>query len=356
MPDLSPKQLKNDARLALTTGTSNYKRIISIYAAIMLGISFFASLSYFVVDLLILNTAGGLAGLGATGTLKGITSFVDLIVSIATPFLTMSLMHCAIGFARQDHMEANSLKEGFYRWGVFLRLTLLQCVVYIGVIYLAAMLTSVIFMMLPLDTMATTNIDAAQLQAQLTDLPAETSATPAAIFGTIYVLWELFGSLIYYLLLILFMFLVLMLVLLVPLYYSYRMSFYRIMDNNHPGARQAIAQSRVMMKGRRFKLFRLDLSFWWYYLLQGLASAVVTTAGNFLYGLFPGVELLCSGVLCAAMFFIYRKYLAYVETTYAVFYDKVLQLYLPQQPMGEPVQYQPPIELIPQKEEPNTEE
>ena len=146
---------------------------------------------------------------------------------------------------------------------------------------------------------------------------------------------------------------VLYLIVMLPMSYSYRMSFYRIMDNNPPRARRAIAQSRAMMKGRKWKLFRLDLSFWWYYLLQVLVSAVTIIVAEQLYGVIPGVDLLCSIVLCGFQFLIYRIYLAYVETTYALFYDRVLQLHLPQYPTGAPEQYQTPMQFISQPDDTN---
>ncbi len=338
MPDLSPKTLKNEARLSLASGNGNHKQIAMLYAAIVLGVSFFSALTYFITDLLILNTAGGLAGLGTTGALKSIASLIETVASVAATFLAMSLTHCAIGFARQDPMETKSLKEGFYRWGVFLRLVLLQGLMYFLFFYLATMLATTLYMLLP-------GVDATMMQVEpvIMEFQATGVITEAQALGFLPLLWPLVLIL-----------LAVSLVFMVPLFYSYRMSFYRIMDNNPPGARRAIAQSRVMMKGRRFKLFRLDLSFWWYYLLQGLANAVLTTATVFLYDLFPGAQLLCSALLCGVMFLIYRKYLAYVETTFAIFYDKVLQLYLPQYPTGEPMQWQPPAELISQQEEENT--
>lgn len=335
MPDLSPKQLKNEARLALAAGNGNHKRIVSIYSAIVLGVSLFTTFTYYIVELLILNTAGGLAGLGSIGILKSVASLVETVAQIAATFLAMSLLHCAIGFARQDPMEAKSLKEGFYRWGVFLRLVLLQGLMYIAFVYLAATLASTVYLFLPGMETSIQQAEPIVAQFQVTGV-----ITEAQTFTLVQSMWPMF-----------LMILGAVLLLVVPLFYSYRMSFYRIMDNNHPGARQAIAQSRVMMKKRRFKLFVLDLSFWWYYLLQALATIALSLVAVLLYNVFPEIELIVNVLLCGAMFLIYRKYLAYVETTYAVFYDKVLQLYLPQQPIENSVQWQTPVELIKSPEE-----
>ena len=338
MPDLSPKRLKNDARLALlSVKNGNHKRIVFLYSIIVLGLSFINSLAYFIIDLLIQNTAGGLSGLDTTGTLKGIASIIDLLSTLATPFLTMSLMHCAIGFARQDPMEPKSLKEGFYRWGVFLRLILCQGIMYILMFYLAVVAASTLYFMLP-------NAGSTLLQVEpiVTQFQSTGTVTDAQALLLVQTMWPMLVIMV-----------VLYLIVMLPLSYGYRMSFYRIMDNNPPRARRAIAQSRAMMKGRKWKLFRLDLSFWWYYLLQGLVSAVMIIVAEQLYGVIPGADLLCSIVLCSFLFLIYRIYLAYVETTYALFYDRILQLYLPQYPTGAPEQYQTPVQFISQPDDTN---
>jgi hypothetical protein len=69
--------------------------------------------------------------------------------------------------------------------------------------------------------------------------------------------------------------LVSLLILLIPRLYLHRLVPYKIMDSDEPcNGLQAVMYSRILMKGNRRKLFILDLSFGWFYLLEFAISAV----------------------------------------------------------------------------------
>lgn len=72
--------------------------------------------------------------------------------------------------------------------------------------------------------------------------------------------------------------------------YAYSMAYYVLADNPELTAREALAKSKEMMKGHKWELFVLQLSFFWWYLLSGitfgLAAIYVTpyisaTTANF---------------------------------------------------------------------------
>ena len=50
--------------------------------------------------------------------------------------------------------------------------------------------------------------------------------------------------------------------------YSVRLSLYFIIDHPGMGAMRAMATSASAMRGRKLQLFKLDISFWWYYALE----------------------------------------------------------------------------------------
>ncbi|MBQ3817385.1 MAG: DUF975 family protein [Clostridia bacterium] len=56
--------------------------------------------------------------------------------------------------------------------------------------------------------------------------------------------------------------------------YSYSMTFYILADNPELTANQAISESRRMMKGHKFRLFVLELSFFWWYILCGITAGL----------------------------------------------------------------------------------
>jgi uncharacterized membrane protein len=53
------------------------------------------------------------------------------------------------------------------------------------------------------------------------------------------------------------------------------MADYALIDAPAAGARVAIQRSTLMMKGNRIGLLKLDLSFWWYYLLDLLTMGLM---------------------------------------------------------------------------------
>jgi uncharacterized membrane protein len=112
-----------------------------------------------------------------------------------------------------------------------------------------------------------------------------------------------------------------------PIYYSYRMVEYVVIDKPGMGALMALRESKQMMRGNRLQMLKLDVSLWWYY-LPVVASAVLC------YGdvLLPmcGVELPVSSTV--AYFVFYGLYLAAsfavhfflrnrAEMTYIRFYE-----------------------------------
>ncbi len=122
---------------------------------------------------------------------------------------------------------------------------------------------------------------------------------------------------------------VLFLALAAPLFYRYRMTDYLIIDRPATGALAALRDSRMMTKGSRWNLFRLDLSMWWYY-----AAVLVSAAIGYGDQLLPalGVTLpfsdtvayfLFFGVYLAVTFVIYYFLRNRVEVTYALAYDSL---------------------------------
>ena len=114
-----------------------------------------------------------------------------------------------------------------------------------------------------------------------------------------------------------------------PKFYSYRMADFCLMDNPRAGALMAIRRSSVMLHKKRLGLLKLDLRFWWFYLLE-LAVAclyygdwILTLAGVDL-GLSPELLLFAAcvvGLACQLALYIWRK--NQVVTAYAMVYQKL---------------------------------
>ena len=140
-------------------------------------------------------------------------------------------------------------------------------------------------------------------------------------------------------------------VLMLPITYRFRMTEFAIMDDQGIGALQALGRSNRLMRDNRLALFRLDISFWWFYGLQFLFTAV--SYGEEILAL-AGVSLPVSPdvaffgfyilyVLCQLALAWYSG--SYVQTTYATAYD-ALQAEAAEKPA--PLVRQFPWDLLPQ--------
>lgn len=304
MPVLTAKAIKNDARLVLAVSHSDHRRIVWIYSLIALGAPLLSALVYFVTDLMIAST-GGLSGLGTRTVLLSIQTITELLINLLLPLWTLGLSFCAIRLSRQDPVAPKALTAGFSRWGVALRLALAQGVVYLAVIYLTAQIASLLFSFSPMSAKAVAAMEPLLADGTLTQAQA------LSLLKLAYPMLIIWG--------------VLLLVSMIPLVYSFRMCAYRILDEDRPGALISTLQSRRMMKGNRLKLFKLDLSFWWFYVLVILA-AILTYVPFSLLPISDSVAFLCSTALhSAVVLLLYKKYILYMETCYALFYDRLLQ-------------------------------
>ena len=119
-------------------------------------------------------------------------------------------------------------------------------------------------------------------------------------------------------------FLLVFLVLALPVSYRLRMADRCLLDAPEEGALHAMRQSTRLTKGNCLKLVKLDLSFWWFYLLDALVTAVAY--GDLILG---AVTEKSSDVTYFGFFGLYLLYQLglycwrrnQVETTYALAYE-----------------------------------
>ena len=100
-----------------------------------------------------------------------------------------------------------------------------------------------------------------------------------------------------------------------------------LLEDKKTGALAALVTSWRITKGRALGLFRLDLSFWWFYGLQALTLLVcyfdlIASALGISLPLPADIASLLFYVLYAALtLLLYRQFGSYLHTSYAVAYD-----------------------------------
>lgn len=324
--NLQPKELKNEAALRLATTPGNHNKLALIYGAVALGVGVFCQLIAFLTNLAISNMSG-LSTLGTRAILQSIQSFFPVAANLLLPFWAFGLMQTVLRLIRQERVEPRDLLGGFSRLFVIVRLYLFIILFFWCIAFLAFNLATIILNFTPFaNTMLASWLpyvqDAALLEEALSD-PAQT----AALMKSAYPLLILGG--------------ILLLAFGLPAVYGMRLSFYRVLDQDRPGALRAITQSRRMMRGNKIALFKLDLSFWWYYLAIILSSLLLYVPSYLPAPFNSDLAFLVAALIQAGIcLWLYTKYLIRIEASYAVFYDTLYEAH--NAPPAPPVFWQQP--------------
>ena len=308
------RQIHGFASDRLRQSTSQ-KQIVMIYAGLALGLTALVTVLSHMLGLM-MDNYGGLSNLGKRKMLSTLQSMLPMAQSLLSMCLNVGYLAAMLRIARGMYTSPQTLRLGFDRFWLLLR-----CSVFKGLILSAVMFSSLyfgimIFVMTPFSDAAVEIIT--PLMSQISMLNAEIvidDATYAALVEAMVPAFAFCG--------------ILFAILGVPLLYSYRMAEYVIIDQPATGALAALRASKMMMRGNRFQLLKLDVSLWWYY-LASLAAGVVCYGDVLLPRL--GIELPVSDTV--AFFGFYALYLAAsfavhlflrnrAEVCYALAYDAV---------------------------------
>jgi len=262
-----------------------------------------------------ISNSGGLGNLGSRAILSTVQSMLpygEFFISIG---LNLGLLSGILRFSRLQYADHTDLVTGFRLFFPALRLTLLQLGLYILIGFAAVLLASQIFMLSPwalpfmeaaASVSAGTLTDAVPVIDDTTMETLSRALVPMlVIFAVLYLGAMLFVS------------------------YRYRMAHYCLLDDPNHRALPAMRESRTMLRGKLLALFKLDLSFWWYYLL--LLAVTVLGYGEVFLPLL-GITLPLSdtaafflfyAVMLAGQLLVYYFFRIRMDTTYAVFYNTI---------------------------------
>lgn len=309
MHPLSYHLLRPAAEDALGAARYSPKKLILIHTAVSLAVGLVLSILTYVLDLGIAQT-GGLSGINSRAMLQSLQSLLSMVSVILLPFWEVGYLFTALQFARRRSPDTGSLFAGLRNWGVVLRSMVLKCALLIAVVFIGVQILSTVYLMTPA---ARPMYDFAQQMAEagVTDpfAMAENEEYVALVMQAIPVM--LIG----------------LAVLILPLMYLLRFVDYVVMDRPELGARYAVRTS-IAITWRNFKqLFKLDLHFWWYYLLELL---VATVSYGYLALDVAGIDIGIAGDTAVFVFYllslaaqlglyVWRKNTVF--TTYALAYD-----------------------------------
>lgn len=310
MSDFRPRELIREAKESLQASSCNPQKWTLLHTGITIAAGLLVTLLSYLLSIGIGST-GGLSGIGNRAALVTAQTVVEALVSILSPFWAIGFVAAALRLARRQEVNGHTLLTGLYRWGPALRLLLLQGLIYFAVAMVGCQIGSILFALSPA---------ASQLETLVSDLMANVGDT-AALEEILAQLTR--DDLVHLLLQMLPFYLIPLALLLIPVTYRMRLAQYILTEDQRCGALFAIVGSFRLSKGHCCELFRLDLRYWWYYVLEVLA--LVLTFGDLLLGLESDTASLVFYVLgLAAQLALYAWKKAQVFTTYGLFYDRLL--------------------------------
>ena len=255
------RALKDAARQSLAGASYDPKKLILLHTGVILLLSLILT----VVDYLLeqeIGATGGLSGMGMRSVLTTAQTVLRFAQTIALPFWQIGYVFTTLKISRGEDVGPATLAEGFFRFGPVLRLELCMGAVYLAIGMACSYVSSFIFFLTPwaapmMEKLLPMMSDPSLMQ----DTAALEEAMLAAMTDAIVPIMAIFG--------------VIFLAVSAPVFYNLRMAQRCLMDEPEKGALAAMRKSRKLMKGNCVSLFKLDLSFWWFYLLDALVTVVL---------------------------------------------------------------------------------
>ena len=302
----SAKYLKKKASNRLQSG-NDPKKVVLVYAGIVALSSLVVTVVQDLLDSQISQT-GGIQNIGTRSMLTTADTVLTIAQLLLVMCLTLGYTGSMLRIARGQYASPNSLKAGGERIWVLLRTRLLQMLIMTAAAFALCFLVVNVCLLTPLSNR--------MIAVMGTVSAEELLSNGLALMGLYSAMLPI--MLIY-------------LMALVPLlwYFSctYRMVDYLLIDRPQLGAFGVLRESRRMMQGNMKMMLRVDLSFWWYYLLQALVSVLIylnMVLALFAIGLPPEVLYWGTVVLYLAADFALRYFFSNkVAVTYALFYDSL---------------------------------
>lgn len=311
----SAKYLKKKADNRLASGREP-RKVALYYGAILIASQLVVLVLNYVLDGQISKT-GGLSNIGLRSMLSTVETVASVGQSIVSMCLNLGFIAAMLRIARRQYASPMTLKAGFERFGVLLRknifLGLLYCGAGVAAFYLAVGLflfspLSARFMGAVIPMMEQANYDP---QVLIANEEFVVSMLPAMV--PMFILYGIF-----------------VIAAIALISYRYRMVDYLLIEKPQLGALGAMRESQRMMRGNKIAMFKIDLSFWWYYLAMaaGIVCSYVDVVLSILGITLPLPEtaafflpyILNMAVDFAVIYFLACK----VEVTYALVYDALI--------------------------------
>ena len=277
-----PKTVKSVAR-ELLSRAGQLRQILLVYCGILLASCLVTTgLGQGLGSLM--SRSGGLGNLGTRSLLSTLQTLLPMAHTLVLLVLDLGLLAAMLRISRGQFTSPQTLRTGLARFFPLLRLLLVQIPIYLALGLAMVYASMMVFFMTPLSNgvielltpMVNSGADPQQLVTMLT-------TDDAALMAFLKAVAPMYGIL-----------LVLMAAVMIPVSYRLGVAQLVIVEDPRAGAFRALSESFRMPRRNCMAFFKLDLSFWWYYLASMLVNVLPfldsvvpmsESAGWLLYGL-----------------------------------------------------------------------
>ena len=277
-----PKTVKSVAR-ELLSRAGQLRQILLVYCGILLASCLVTTgLGQGLGSLM--SRSGGLGNLGTRSLLSTLQTLLPMAHTLVLLVLDLGLLAAMLRISRGQFTSPQTLRTGLARFFPLLRLLLVQIPIYLALGLAMVYASMMVFFMTPLSNgvielltpMVNSGADPQQLVTMLT-------TDDAALMAFLKAVAPMYGIL-----------LVLMAAVMIPVSYRLGVAQLVIVEDPRAGAFRALSESFRMTRRNCMAFFKLDLSFWWYYLASMLVNVLPfldsvvpmsESAGWLLYGL-----------------------------------------------------------------------
>lgn len=295
--------------------TQSSRKIVLIYGLLAIASAAVVTFINYILGLQISNL-GGLGNMGTRTFLSTTQTVLPLVQAMALLCLDLGYISTMLRISRGQYASPNGLRLGFDRFWVLLRCTLITTLIYAGAAFAAVYLSVFLFTISPLSNNAMEILAPLVSQTTILDsgIPLD-DATYAQLLSSMTPVFVICA--------------VVSLLIVGPIFYSYRMMNYLIIDKPGMGALAILRESKHMMRGNRLNLLKLDLKLWWYHAAT-VAIVLVCYGDAIAYML--GIPLpwnedvsyfLFFALYLALQFALYYFLRNRVDVTYALAYDAI---------------------------------
>ena len=253
---LEPSALRTAATGSLER-TEKPGRVILIHTGAILLISLLLTAADFLLNRQI-STTGGLSGMGMRSILTTIQSMLRLTQAVLLPFWQIGYTYYTLQVAQGKPAGISDLTEGFRRFGPVLRLKMLMAGMAVLLIFASTYVSSMLFMLTPwaapmmqrMEELMASPMDDQAFLEEIVAMAEDITVPVMVIFGICFLAGAIF------------------------LFFRFRLAELWLMDHPQGGALAALRESHDLMRGNWKAMLRIDLSFWWFYLLEVLVTVL----------------------------------------------------------------------------------